>query len=372
MSERTSSSTLHEERDMKKFSDLEIISFLEILDRVKPSNKAGEILQSIPMKKLCELEYGVSQWFYVGWLVLHLLLMWCATYVISNLSSFCSLGTSIFGIAIVIFMAIYSLIITFVHVALITARKRQMKEYLKMLKKIGGLRDHENYRWNKSLQIKCFQMIDLLFKDATFFMEYMWSVFIVGVSIMASEEARYAYVNPACVPFTNFVMIFGWLVVLVPLTTFSSIYKLFSVLEYIVINIMIPWIIIYYVVSIGFASAIQVEFKQLPNNSTKCIDGQPELSGFLTYINEALLELLAMTSDLDTELKNIRSIYCLLKDNTESDSQISLLIITYALISGLILLNMLIAIMCNEVTEAQQDKGWRQYRVSQAFDLFRG
>ena len=310
------------------------------------------------MKKLCELEYGVSQWFYVVWLVLHLLLMGYATYEISiseNLLSVYSMGSIILVIAIWIYPSIISL----VHWIILYERNRHMAEYFKMLKKIGVRRDHENHRLNKSLQIHWFRISEVYLKNATFLIEYMWFIF---TTVWLPITISYNSLRGTLLAF----LVFGWAMLLVPLTMFSSIYKLVSVLVYIVLNIMIPWITIYFAVSIGFVSAIQFEFKQLQNNSSaSCIDGQLELSGFLTSFWQTLFELIAMPSGLDTDLKNIRSVYCLFKD-TESDYKIIVLITTYALISGLILLNMLIAIMSNTVTEAQRDKGWRQYRVSQA------
>ena len=164
----------------------------------------------------------------------------------------------------------------------------------------------------------------------------------------------------------GFFLLFGWLMLLIPMTSFERIYKLISVLQYIISNDMFPWILMYIPLSVGFAMAIKLQFDQLPS-SPPCVDGQPEITGFLHHARHAIYELIIMTAGLDTDIKGVRSLECLFESKDESVFLISFLVTTYALISDVVLLNMLIAIMSNTVTVAQQDKGWRQYQVSQTF-----
>ena len=98
--------------------------------------------------------------------------------------------------------------------------------------------------------------------------------------------------------------------------------------------------------------------------SERCIDGEPELTGFVTSFRSALYELLVMTSNLDTNLKHVRSVACVFNENGKNATGVKGWVTVYVVISTVILLNMLIAIMSNAVTYGQQDKGWRQYRVS--------
>ena len=161
----------------------------------------------------------------------------------------------------------------------------------------------------------------------------------------------------------EFFFMFGWLMLLVPLTSYNRIYKLISVLKYIMIYDILPWIIIYMTISVGFATAIKLQFHELPS-SAACVDYQPELKGFLQGTGGTLYELMVMTSGLDTDIKHVRSLGCIFKDNPKGIYTILFLITVYAVICAVVLLNMLIAIMSNTVTEAQQDKGWRQYQVS--------
>ena len=120
------------------------------------------------------------------------------------------------------------------------------------------------------------------------------------------------------------------------------------------------WIIIYMIISIGFATAIKLQFQELPG-SPPCVDYQPELKGFLQETGGTLFELMVMTSGLDTDIKHVRSLGCIFKDSAKSVYTVLFLITVYAVISAVVLLNMLIAIMSNT---AQKDKGWRLYQVS--------
>ena len=57
----------------------EITSFLDVLAEIQPPNKAGEILESIPMMSLTRLEWKVTQAIHLLWMVIHMLLMALAT-----------------------------------------------------------------------------------------------------------------------------------------------------------------------------------------------------------------------------------------------------------------------------------------------------
>ena len=182
------------------------------------------------------------------------------------------------------------------------------------------------------------------------FTGFAWAVFISKIVNWNTENFEMM---------KGFFLLFGWLMLLFPLTSFSPIYKLISVLKYIVIRDMFPWITIYITISIGFTLAIKLQFGQLPSSSS-CED----LTAFLDKTMPTFFELVVMTSGLDTDLRNVRSLACLFENNSKRVYMILFLITLYAVISAVVLLNMLIAIMSNTVTNAQQDKGWRQYQVS--------
>ena len=186
------------------------------------------------------------------------------------------------------------------------------------------------------------------------FTAFAWAVFIP--KIINLDKTGYIWID-------GFLLLFGWLMLLIPMTSYGPVYKLISVLKYIITKDMFPWILIYVTISVGFSTAIKLQFKQIPGNST-CIGDEPDLTGFLQETGHTLYELLIMTSGLETDLKNIRNLECLFKNNSKSVHAMLILITLYAVISAVVLLNMLIAIMSNTVTLAQMDKGWRQYQVS--------
>ena len=111
----------------------------------------------------------------------------------------------------------------------------------------------------------------------------------------------------------GFFLLFGWLMLLVLMMSYRPVYKLISVLKYIIIRDMIPWIMIYTTISIGSATAITLQFDQLQSSSS-CED----LTGFLNKTGHTFFELVIMTSGLDTDLKHFWSLSCLFEENAES------------------------------------------------------
>ena len=194
--------------------------------------------------------------------------------------------------------------------------------------------------------------IDLLVELA--FAAFAWAVLTGSITHMGNDS--YVWIK-------GFFLLFGWLLLLIPLRSYSPVYKLIAVLKYITITGMFPWVLLYIAISSGFASAIQLQFQLLPGNVT-CLEEEHNLQEVLHHAGNALFELVIMTTGLDTDLKHVRNIACLFEHNHRSIHTILLLVTVYAILSAVVLLNMLIAIMSNTVTEAQQSKGWRQYQAS--------
>ena len=186
------------------------------------------------------------------------------------------------------------------------------------------------------------------------FAGFSWSAF--GATVTNMNNDIYVWIK-------GFFLLFGWLLLLIPLRSYSPVYKLISVLKHITITDMFPWILLYITISSGFASAIQLQFQLLPGNVT-CLEEEHDLQEVLHHAGNALFELVIMTTGLDTDLKHVRNIACLFEHNQRSVHIILLLVTIYAVLSAVVLLNMLIAIMSNTVTETQQSKGWKQYQVN--------
>ena len=342
---KTMSNDVHQEK----------VSFLDALAQVKPPHKAGEILESIPMMSLTWLEWRVTQWFHLLWMIVHIVFMVFATIEIttSDYSTVWSAGSSV----LCVFILVYTLFLTVLHLLVKIMKRRpnrvQAKQSVDTSRKKYEKDNEGIYDWILSAVLTIISetvlIVELLFTGFT------WAVFAPKMTNI--DMTGHVWIE-------GFFLLFGWLMLLFPLTSFSLIYKLISVLKYIVIRDMFPWIIIYTTISVGFALAIKLQIDQLPSSSS-CED----LTGFLNKTGHTFFELVIMTSGLDTDLKHVRNLACLFEHESKSVSVILFLITLYAVISAVVLLNMLIAIMSNTVTEAQRDKGWRQYQVSWVFEL---
>ena len=321
-----------------------IISFLDALAAVKPPNKAGEILESIPMMSLTRLEWRVTQRIHILWMLVHIVLMTLATIDITssgNDSTVWSLESTILGV----FILTYTSLMITLHFGVKIMRRRPSRGQARrsVEKSIKMYEKDDEGMLDRLLSTPLLIFNETVFLLQLSFTGFAWAAFIP--KILNLEVNGYVWIK-------GFFLLFGWLVLLSPLTSFSPIYKLISVLKYIVIRDMFPWVVIYLTISFGFATAIKLQFDELPSSSS-CED----LTGTLDKTGHTLFELVVMTSGLDTDLKHVRSLSCLFENNTKSVYVILTLVTLYAMISAVVLLNMLIAIMSNTVTEAQQDKG---------------
>ena len=280
--------------------DHELISFLDALAEIKPQHKAGEILESIPMIKLTRLEWKLTQAIHFLWILIHFTLMVLVTNEIATLSN----DSEIFSVIILV----YAIIITTFHLMVKVTRrgseriqaKQAVRNSVKRYEKDDiGLMDLILY-----IPRKVFNKIKIVLLFELFFTGFASAMFIPNL-----DETNKVWIK-------GFLLLFGWLIPLFPLTSFSPIYKLIYVLKYILIRDMFPWIIIYFTISIGFATAIKLQFDQLPSNST-CVGDDPNLTGFLHQNGHTLFELVIMTSGLDTDLKNVRTLECLFESETK-------------------------------------------------------
>ena len=341
-------STQEENDGVREKHIQEITSFLDSLAQVNPPNKAGEILEPIPMRSLTMLEWGVSQWIHILWMIIHLVLMTLATIEVTKSDNEPSASWIILGT----FILIYSTIMTILHLTVTVIirqpnnnyARRSVQESIKQYQKEKG--NEGKFGWILSTSQRLFNQVILLLELS--FTAFAWSVFVPT----NLNTIDYPWVS-------GFFLLFRWLMLLVPMTSYGPVYKLISVLKYIITKDMFPWILIYVIIYI----AIKLQFQEIPGNST-CMGDEPDLTGFLQETGHTLYELLIMTSGLDTDIKNVRNLECLFKSNSKSVHAMLILITLYAVISAVVLLNMLIAIMSNTVTLAQMDKGWRQYQVS--------
>ena len=346
--------------DMKSTSrsgSVKFPTFVDALAKVKPANKAGEILESIPMITLTRLQWRRYQWFSILWMMIHFGLMSFLTYqskreLVANRKGFMerSIVTSKLDVLILIYASFI----------FITNFMVWMRRQICMNKLTD--QEHETIKDDNGILSNVTKFVKCLLDQAEIIVEFFFAIFTWAVYIAKITDLNtgdYAWIK-------GFFLLFGWLLLLIPLRSYSPVYKLIAVLKYITITDMFPWILLYITISSAFASAIQLQFQLLPNSPT-CIDEEHEMKGTLPDYIHALFELILMTTGLDTEITQVQNVACVFEHHQRRSYSTMFLKTLYAVISAVILLNMLIAIMSNTVTEAQQGKGWRQYQVSERF-----
>ena len=329
------------------------VSFLDVLAEIQPPNKAGEILESVPIMSLTRLEWTITQAIHILWMILHIILMGSVTTIeIMSLSNDSRVHCFI--------IMVYAAIITWLHLAVKIVRIKLDRRRAKKSVQSSIDRYEKDDKGLKAQTLARFQTVARCLLEVFTVMlvfELLFTGFAAAAVFSNKDETNQVGIE-------GFLLLFGWLMLIFPLTSFSPIYKLIYVLKYIIVRDMFPWVVIYITISVGFATAMKLQFDQLPSTPT-CVGEDPELSGFLHKYGHTLYKLVIMTSGLDTDLKNVRGLECLFESKKVKNVCVILILITvYAVISAVVLLNMLIAIMSNTVTEAQQDKGWRQFQVS--------
>ena len=136
----------------RRKNDANVHTFLEALVDVKPQHKAGEILESIPMITLSHLEWKVSQWIHILWLLIHLVLMILVTKdITSGKTPEALTTTSVIGY---VFVLIYA---SFFPISNILVRARKfMKRRMKKREQTAPLvrrpvRQYNKVREDKSI-----------------------------------------------------------------------------------------------------------------------------------------------------------------------------------------------------------------------------
>ena len=163
------------------------------------------------------------------------------------------------------------------------------------------------------------------------------------------------------------VILTGWIIVLILGKAYSPICNFISVLKYIFVKNIVPFLLFYVILSIVLGCAIQLQFQLLTEETVK-IDEFGSIStfgNFFTSVPYVVWELFIMTEGLDTNLRHVQNAGYLFKLDKRRSFVIEVLIFIYGLISLIILLNMLIATIGTTYSEVitKQGKRWRQYQV---------
>ena len=247
-------------------------TFMDALVKIQPPNIAGKILESMPMVQLTEMQYIHSRLMYNLWMIIHISLMGFAT---AEITAYDIDSEPV----LVAFILIYSFVIITLHSSVKLTRfwwQRQKTNQPRLFVEGSIKRYHKAHEKD----VLIFQIFSIpvigIFKETIFVIELLFTGFAWTVCV----SEMFDFDTNDCVWIKGYFLLFGWFMVLIPMTSIGPIYKLISVLVDIFVCDLLPWTVIYASISIGFATAINLEFQQLPSNST-CVNDQPDLVGFL-------------------------------------------------------------------------------------------
>ena len=160
------------------------------------------------------------------------------------------------------------------------------------------------------------------------------------------------------------VIFCGWMIVIVIGRVYSPIYNFVTILKYIFLKDMVPFLLFYVILTVAFGCAIQLQF-QLLSEETIEEHSSTWLVTFITSAPHVIWELFIITAGMEADMSNVQSIGYMFRVENYSTFYIELMLVLYGLASIVILLNMLIAAMSETYTNvsAKQGKGWRQFQV---------
>ena len=371
-------------------------TFVEILATVKPALKASEVLQCVPMFRIAKWQWRIYQWVGTLWLFTHCFIMvWASLnkteYVQRNptelgenmeneqSSANTTNGTALSGQSVEsfvwgsfdIFVPIYA---TFLFIALTfvpfvymvykwhtwcsrwcTWYSRQTSPEIPYGE--PSYKQYDEYTEDRGVILSLISsLIQNLLEKMTMMLSTLFFIFSWYQFALQSQKgsSEYAWVK-------GVFLFLGWLIVLIPARTFRPIYTFLSTLKSIVVKDMLPFVLFYLTITIAFSCAVQLQLQML---SVESEDG----FGFDVLfhdVHKVFQELVVVTTGMETELKNIQDITDRFHKDALSSTFIRLLLIAYAVLSVIILLNMLIAMMGTTLSMviSKEGTGWRQHQV---------
>ena len=176
-------------------------SFLHALAEVKPPDKAGKILESIPMRSLCRLEWRVSQLIHLLWMIVNLVLIILAAVEIRTTDKD-SMDQSALSIALGIIILMYITVITSLQLMVKLLRfRRQRKNRKNGNSFIAGSIEHYSISPGKEGVFDCIMPATAIFDEVVFlteltFARFAWAVYIRKManfdrSLFGSRDSSY-------------------------------------------------------------------------------------------------------------------------------------------------------------------------------------
>ncbi len=377
-------------------------SLVETLAQVKPALKATEILKCVPMDRLTKFEWKFYQLFSLLWFVLHLVLMSVCSHSsqtqirdhvmeddtqpeavtsppmnasVTNSTSAAQkqmqqslsgrdnipldIALIFYAGALFVFLAVRPV---WRSVKKFFIKKRESRNGPKQLKENPTYRIYNEYVEDKGAVMSLITyVVAFVVEQLTVLLPLCFFISAVVACAMFSSHASLSHYATA----KGCFLLFGWLIVLLPLRAYSPIYMFLSTLKFIVIKDMLPFVIFYFFISLAFSSAIQLHFQLVTEAAVDEAEDASGFKGFFTLMTTVLYELMIMSTGMDTDLKHVQKVAEVFHADNQGSTWIETLLIVYGIISVIILLNMLIAMMGTTMSEVVQKHGtgWRQYQV---------
>ena len=337
---------------VQKFKD-NYPTFTHAVNKTKPPSKAGAILESIPMVEIAKSEWQIYQLFSLLWLLWHICLMTLVSLESQNEISWNTsqqdnstvVENSWRGYTLDVILLLYSglffllhftwkLVKIFPKIGLQSTSFHHLGEDTEKNseRKAKNQDDEETdteYEDQNSTDVEsedesttlkddngllnfAKRLLKFILDESEILVKFLFFGFVVAAFLnrfIEYDTFHYAWIK-------GFLLLIGWLFTLIPLRSYSVVFQLLSILKYNVILDMFPWTLVYFTISLGFATAIQLQFRLL-EMSESCQGEEPSLTGFMQVTRHALFELLIMTAGLDTDLAGVRSIACQFSSRSE-------------------------------------------------------
>ena len=353
-------------------------TFLETLSKVEPPSKVSRELESFPMEKLARQQWYVYQIFCIAYLIFYVsVLIW---YTSESQTSIRDLNlirlneeqpdtvngtesdghrSSVTSDTVIMALVVVAVILLFLNYLYykISTRHINKKFGLARTKKYRDYVDAKGAVLNSLTYVVAFladhliKIILLVFGTGTVLLH------ILPRHLDDFSLEHYAWLK-------GIVIFCGWIIVIVIGRVYSPIYNFVTILKYIFLKDMVPFLLFYVILTIAFGCAIQLQF-QLLSEETIEQHSSTWLANFITSASHVIWELFIITAGMEADMSNVQSIGYMFRVENYNTFYIELLLVLYGLASIVILLNMLIAAMTETYTNvsAKQGKGWRQFQV---------
>ena len=364
-------------------------SFLHTLATTKPPAKVSEVLGTFPMDLLARHQWRFYQIFILAIFLLHTIIM--AGYTFDSQSSFrnsaiepvkngtcadSSYQSKIFPnrFLLDVFFMLYAFGVGVIRVVLFvyTAKRAQNRTSTDV--------DRIAFEWEQTLRQYIAakgSMLNIITYFAALLLEFFTEIVHIVFCVCSLLTVIAEWIGFSAEQYAQakgLVMLSGWIIIPILFKTYSPIYTFVVILKYIFIKCVVPYVLFYTFLSVGFGTAVQLQFQVLSDTGAKSLvedsDGEEECNAVnvpnhLKRVTYVVWQLCIMTVGMDTKLKDLQNIGNVFYRERYSNLYVEILLFLYGVLSVILLLNMLKAAMNTTYSDVivEQAKGWRQYQV---------